>query len=105
MHRAAWNVDEIPRLGVDRLPARPECGGALQDIEGLVLGVVQVRWRASSRRNDALDDETVSVRFRARGEKRDSVARPAIHRAGSGRDILGLILIWHGGDSVRCWWW
>ena len=30
MHRAAWDVDEIPWLRVDRLPARLERGGALQ---------------------------------------------------------------------------
>src|SRR5262249_46524361 len=99
MHHAVWNVDEIPWLGVCRLPPRLERGAALHHIEGLVLGVVNVRRRASSRRNDALDDETVSVRFRTRGQKAYPVTRPAIHWACSGRDILGLILIWHGGDS------
>src|SRR5262245_16891482 len=105
MDRAAWNVNEIPWLGVDRLPARLEREAAIQHIEGLILEVVNVRGRASSRRNHALDDERVSVRFRARGQKGDPVARPAIHRACPGSDILGLILIWQGGDSFRgCWW-
>ena len=103
MHRAAWDVDEIPRLRVDRLPARLERGGALQNIEGLVLEVVNVRRRASSRRSHALNDETASVRFRARDQKGYPVARPAIHRACSCWHILDLILIRHGCDSFRCW--
>jgi hypothetical protein len=103
MHRAAWDVDEIPWLRVDCLPARLERGAALQDVEGLVLEVVNVRRRSASRRRHALNDETASVRVRARGQKADPVARPAIHRAGSGWHILGLVLILHNFDFFLCW--
>jgi len=104
MDRAAWNADEIPGLRVDRLTARVESDVALQDIKGLILEVVDVRWRASPRRRQALEDETASVRFRAGGQKADPVAGPAIHRAGSGGGILGLILILHSFDAFRGGW-
>jgi len=91
MHRAARDVDEIPQFGVDGLPAGLESGGTLQDVEGLVLEVVNVRGRASSRRSQTLNDETASVRLGAGDQKAYAVARPAIHRARSGWDMLGLI--------------
>src|SRR3954465_2609242 len=98
MHRAAWDVDEITWLRMDRLPARLERGTALQHVEGLVLEMVNVRRRASSRRNHALDDETAYVRFRARDQKAYLVAWSAIQLAGSGWHILDLVLILHGFD-------
>ena len=101
MNRAAWDVDEIPGLGVDRLSARKKSNVALQDIKRFVLALVEVGWRAASGRREAFDDETASVCFRARGQKADPVAGTAIHRAGSGRDILDLILILHGFGSFR----
>src|SRR5262249_59376049 len=99
MHHAAWDVDEVPRLAMDGLPARPERDLALQQVEGLVLEVVDVRRRASSRRHHALNDQTASVRIRARGQKAHPVTRSAIHRACSCWHILDLILICHGGGS------
>ena len=69
MHRAAWDMYEIPWLGVDRLPADLECGGALQYIKGFVLEVVNVRRWASSGYRQSLKDEAASVRICARGEK------------------------------------
>src|SRR5262249_18796524 len=99
MHRAAWDVDEVPRVAMDGLPARPERDVALQQVEGLILEMVDVRRRASARREQTLDDETASVRVRTCGQKAHPVARPAIHRAGSCWHILDLILICHGSDS------
>src|SRR5262249_35357622 len=105
MHRAAWDVYEITRLRLDGLPARLERGAALQEIEGLVLEVVNVRRRASSRRSHALNDETASVRFRACDQKAYPVAGSAIHRACSCWDIVDLRLIRSACDSVRCVHW
>src|SRR5215471_12633905 len=108
MHSASWDVDEVPRLGVDRLTTRLESGGSLQDIKGFGLVVVKVRRRASSWRKQTLNNETASVRFRARGQKRYPVARPAIHRPGSCRHMLGLISIlrdcvfFHDFNFVKC---
>src|SRR4051812_34932878 len=102
MDHAAWDMDEIAWLCMDRFSARVERGGALQDEEGLRLVVVKVRRRASSRREHSLSDETASVRFRACGQKAHAVAWPAIHRACSCWDILCLILIFHVFDSFLC---
>src|SRR5262245_6689963 len=73
-----------------------ERGGVFQDIEGLVLEVVNVRRRASSRYRQSLEDETASVRICARGEKAYPIAGPLIHRSCFCWDILRLILICHG---------
>src|SRR5262249_43008428 len=80
MDSAAWNMDEIPRFGADRLPTRPKRYRALQDVESLVLEVVNVGRRAASGRKQALEDEAVPARFRPRDKKGDAVARPQVHR-------------------------
>src|SRR4051794_23419326 len=102
MHRAARDVYKITCLRVDRLSAHLERRAALQDIEGLVLKMVKVRRRSSSRRGHALNDETASVRFRARDQKAYPVARSAIHRGCSCWDILDLFLMLHGSDVFLC---
>src|SRR5215831_7054531 len=100
MHRASWNVDEIPWLSVDRLRARLERGAAFQDIEGLVFIVVKVGGRTTSGCDDPLHYKAASVGLRACDEEAYAVAWAAVHRAGARWDICDWSLVLHGGGSL-----
>jgi hypothetical protein len=88
----AWKVRPAARIA------------SVQQIEGLLLEVVNVRRRASARWDRDFDDETGSARLRARDQKGYPVSRPPIQRARSCWHILDWILIRHGCDSFRCCW-
>lgn len=60
--RTIGNADEVTALGDARLGSNTKLEGAVEDIEGLVISLMAIRWWASARPDKCFDQAVTCVR-------------------------------------------